>query len=53
MLRLQVAAAGLTLPAVLAARAMVGLGEGVALPRYLRTDDAFMLAAACNRLRFS
>ena len=32
--RLQVAAAGLTLPAVLAARAMVGLGEGVALPRY-------------------
>ena len=28
----QVAAAGLTLPAVIAARAMVGLGEGVALP---------------------
>ena len=35
MLRVQVAAAGLTLPAVLAARAMVGLGEGVALPRYV------------------
>lgn len=28
----QVAAAGLTLPAVLAARALVGFGEGVALP---------------------
>ena len=28
----QVRAAGLTLPAVIAARAMVGLGEGVALP---------------------
>lgn len=31
-MQLQVRAAGLTLPAVLAARAMVGLGEGVALP---------------------
>ena len=30
--RVQVAAAGLTLPAVLAARTLVGLGEGVALP---------------------
>lgn len=29
---LQVAAAGLTLPAVMLARGMVGLGEGVALP---------------------
>jgi predicted MFS family arabinose efflux permease len=29
---MKVAAMGLTLPAVLAARAMVGLGEGVALP---------------------
>ena len=28
----QVAAAGLTLPAVMLARGMVGLGEGVALP---------------------
>ena len=29
---LQVTAAGLTLPAVMLARGMVGLGEGVALP---------------------